>query len=271
MKLDSEVTFTDQNGVVACKAIARSYVAFDEYACFLGYYVDTEFAAAEKLQILVEKSEDSLRLTRDGIGAHLSHPVYDPAGTSSDNLPFTGRVIMYVNAMLEDAVRQTLVTLASGLGLHLQIRDQRYEERVSSTETPLGFISHDSRDKADFVEPLAAKLRSALCPIWYDEYSLKPGDSLRQSIDAGLGGSKRCVVVLSPNFIENPGWTKAEFNAAVNRHFSSGGNILIPIWHGVTAQQVRDYSPLVADIVAINSNLGSDEVFSRLHRALLAT
>jgi hypothetical protein len=198
-----------------------------------------------------------------------SHPVYDPTGASSRDLPFTGRVIFYVGAVLDEGTKQGLISSGASRGLRVQIRDRSYEELVNETEQPVAFISHDSRDKP-FVEQLATKLRAVLCPVWYDAFSMKPGDSLRESIDAGLRDSKRCVVVLSPNFLTNPGWGKAEFNAAMNKHFRSGGNVLIPIWHGVTADQVAEYSPLAADIVAINSDVGVDEVFRRLHRVLVA-
>jgi hypothetical protein len=48
------------------------------------------------------------------------------------------------------------------------------------------FICHASEDKADFVRPLAERLREERIEIWYDEFSLRIGDSLRQSIDRGL-------------------------------------------------------------------------------------
>jgi hypothetical protein len=194
--------------------------------------------------------------------------VFEAAGSSSDTLPFTGRIIMYVDAALDDATKQSLADVGGAAGAQVQIRDRSYAEFVTHHEQTLGFISHDSRDKDDFVRPLAERLRRAFCPVWYDEFSLQPGASLRESIDAGLRDSKRCVVVLSPNFLTNPGWGKAEFNAIMNRHIAAG-SVLIPLWHGVTREQVAKYSPLVVDIVAINSNLGLDDVSQRLHRALL--
>lgn len=44
------------------------------------------------------------------------------------------------------------------------------------------FISHASEDKNDFVRELAENLRLRRIEVWYDEHSLKIGDSLRQSI-----------------------------------------------------------------------------------------
>ena len=71
--------------------------------------------------------------------------------------------------------------------------------------------------------------------------------------------------------LRNPGWGKAEFNAAVNKHINAAGeDVIIPIWHGVTRDQVAEYSPIIVDLFAINSNIGSDQVFNQVHRALLA-
>jgi hypothetical protein len=48
------------------------------------------------------------------------------------------------------------------------------------------FISHASEDKDNFMRPLADELRRRQIEVWFDEFSLKPGDSLRTSIDLGL-------------------------------------------------------------------------------------
>ncbi len=47
------------------------------------------------------------------------------------------------------------------------------------------FISHASEDKDTVVRALAAKLDSLQVRVWYDEFSLKVGDSLSASIDRG--------------------------------------------------------------------------------------
>ena len=48
------------------------------------------------------------------------------------------------------------------------------------------FISHASEDKDEIVRPLANALRSEGLEVWYDEFSLRIGDSLRRKIDHGL-------------------------------------------------------------------------------------
>ena len=44
------------------------------------------------------------------------------------------------------------------------------------------FISRASEDKKDFVRQLAKKLEEFQVVVWYDEFTLKPGSSLRRSI-----------------------------------------------------------------------------------------
>ena len=65
------------------------------------------------------------------------------------------------------------------------------------------FISHASEDKEDIVRPLANALMSKNLDVWYDEFTLRIGDSLRQKIDKGLANSRVGLVVLSPSFIAN--------------------------------------------------------------------
>lgn len=110
------------------------------------------------------------------------------------------------------------------------------------------FISHASEDKEDIVRPLANALSSKGLNVWYDEFTLRIGDSLRQKIDRGLASSRVGLVVLSPSFISK-GWTNYELDGIVIRSVS-GEQILLPIWHNITKQQVIDFSPSLADKVA---------------------
>ena len=110
------------------------------------------------------------------------------------------------------------------------------------------FISHASEDKDTIVRDIADSLRSRNLEVWYDEFTLNIGDSLRQKIDEGLRSSVVGLVVLSPSFMKKD-WTRYELNGIVTQSVS-GDQVLIPIWHEVTAQQVIDYSPSLADIVA---------------------
>jgi hypothetical protein len=110
------------------------------------------------------------------------------------------------------------------------------------------FISHASEDKDSIVRPLAKQLVEHGLNVWYDEFALRIGDSLRQKIDKGLASSRVGLVVLSPSFISK-GWTNYELDGIVTRTVS-GEQILLPIWHNITKQEVIDFSPSLADKVA---------------------
>jgi len=113
------------------------------------------------------------------------------------------------------------------------------------------FISHASEDKDDIVRPLAVSLQNNGLSVWYDEFELKIGDSLRRKIDMGLAKSNFGIVVISRNFIKK-GWPNYELDGLMTRTIS-GEQILLPIWHNITKQEVVDYSPSLADKVARNT------------------
>uniref|UniRef100_UPI0040577A38 DUF1883 domain-containing protein n=1 Tax=Candidatus Electronema sp. TaxID=2698783 RepID=UPI0040577A38 len=110
------------------------------------------------------------------------------------------------------------------------------------------FISHASEDKDDIVRPLVSALEKYNLTVWYDEMTLRIGDSLRRKIDKGLATSRAGLVILSPSFIKK-GWTNYELDAIVTKSVS-GEQVLLPIWHNITKQQVVDFSPSLADKVA---------------------
>lgn len=136
-------------------------------------------------------------------------------------------------------------------------------------ETPLAFISHDSRDKQEIARPLAQELTRILGRVWFDEYSLKIGASLRESIERGLKECKRCVLLLTPNFLSNTGWGKTEFNSIFTRELIERKNIVIPIWAGVSQKQVYEYSPSLADKIAANWDEGCGVVASKVRNIIL--
>lgn len=129
------------------------------------------------------------------------------------------------------------------------------------------FISHAGEDKADFVRPLAEALRDHRLEVWFDEFSLKVGDGLRQSLDRGLAESAYGIVVLSPSFFSKR-WPVWELDGLVQLHNSGRGNRVLPIWHGVEHGDVQAFSPSLANIVAISSSRGLESVVAGLLQVL---
>ena len=119
------------------------------------------------------------------------------------------------------------------------------------------FISHASEDKLDVVTPLANALRSGGLSVWYDDFELKIGDSLRRNIDRGIASSRFGIVVLSKAFF-GKGWPEYELDGLVT--MSVGGDqVLLPIWHNITKDEVVSYSPSLADKLARNTTMQTVE------------
>jgi TIR domain-containing protein len=115
------------------------------------------------------------------------------------------------------------------------------------------FVCHASEDKDTVVRPLAEALRQEGLSVWYDEFELRIGTSLRRSIDAGLANSRFGAVVLSESFF-GKGWSNYELDGLVTREVAqSGTQIILPIWHKVTKDEVTAYSPSLADKLALRT------------------
>ncbi|WP_263832612.1 toll/interleukin-1 receptor domain-containing protein [Sulfurospirillum oryzae] len=173
-----------------------------------------------------------------------------------EDFHFTKRIYIYIDEVITKEQIIEIVDHGKIFGFSVIIRDKSYAKEKSELMKPLAFISHDSRDKDTLVRELAQEMYSLACPIWYDEYTLKGGDNLRESIEKGLKEAKKCIVILSKNFIENNGWTKTEFETILVREIYKNENILIPIWHGVSKDDIYEYSPQLLNRLGLNTNKG---------------
>lgn len=142
------------------------------------------------------------------------------------------------------------------------------EDQASVADGPYDFfISHASADKDDFVRPLANELIRLGAKVFYDETTLRVGDSLRRSIDAGLRSSRFGVVVLSTEFFRSA-WPGRELGGLTAMEVA-GMTRILPIWHKVTKDEVRGYSPTLADKVALNTSVNSAaEIAAKLFELL---
>jgi len=125
------------------------------------------------------------------------------------------------------------------------------------------FISHASEDKDDLVRPLAEALKALHVEVWYDEFALKLGDSLRRSIDKGLARSRYAVVVLSPAFFQK-NWPQRELDGLVAREMDSNDRVILPVWHRVSRKDVIEFSPPLADVLAIDSAHGVGHLAAKI-------
>jgi len=110
------------------------------------------------------------------------------------------------------------------------------------------FVSYAHEDKDVIVRPLVDLLTRYGLEVWFDEFSLRLGDSLKSSLDRGLNGARFGVVILSPSFFEKK-WTSFELNSLIQKE-NPGGKVILPLWFGIDVDAVRAFSPGLADRIA---------------------
>jgi len=244
---------------------ARVHFDFDSGTKYISYFVSSSqdsYAVCEALVMNPQWPVDAVK----GVVVQAGYP--GERKLEAADLKFSGRIFLYTEDMLSAEQTQKLQQSAKGKGIDVVTRTSVSARERSRFEKPLAFISHDSRDKVDVARPIALGLSKMRCPVWYDEYSLKVGDSLRASTEKGLKECKKCVLILSPHFLGNTGWTKTEFDSVFTRQILEGSNVVLPVWCGVTKQQVYEFSPSLADRLAVRWDEGIEEVLRKLYRAI---
>lgn len=139
---------------------------------------------------------------------------------------------------------------------------------IVSTEHDV-FISHAHEDKESFVRGLATELKKCGLSVWYDEWTLELGDSLRQKIDEGLARSRYGVVVLSRGFFAK-NWPQAELDGLMSRE-TQGRKVILPVRHRITCDEVSAYSPILAGRLSVGTEAGIPTIAAQIHRIVRAS
>lgn len=182
---------------------------------------------------------------------------------NSDDFVFTNAVYLYTGDLNIDLGE--IKSQFQNKGLTLKLRDNMYREK----QKPDFFICHDYKDKKAVARPLAELLRRRGRKVWYDEFSLKIGDSLTDSIQKGMRECRYGVVIVSPSFLENEKWAKHEFSNLLAREISQGSQkVILPVWHNVDVPELSEYSYVLVDKVAGKTKDGLDKLADDLEGVL---
>ena len=112
------------------------------------------------------------------------------------------------------------------------------------------FISYASDDEA-YATQLADSLKHFGLKIWFAPLTLKIGDKLLDSINAGLIASEYGLLLLSKKYIEKQ-WTTYELDVLHRQHIEQQKR-LFPIWHGVGKAELDQWNPGLSGIIALRS------------------
>jgi hypothetical protein len=100
---------------------------------------------------------------------------------------------------------------------------------------PVAFLSHSTKD-ASLAERVARDLRQVGVDVWYSAWEIKPGDSLRRKIDAGIDTATHFLVLLTPASLASE-WVQTELDAGLVNRIEDRCR-LVPILSGITGEQV---------------------------------
>jgi TIR domain len=271
---------------------AQAHIDFSSHVKFCSFYIPSELCGE-----LFKMCQAALAYTRDILalrgGAEITLPKADGSSTgqgiqlkvdeyldieiiflegktySATNFLTAPPVYIYAEADLSIEEEDKIIELGKRYNCEVILRGKRYSMERLAKDKPVAFISHDSKDKNDIARPIAQGLTKMGLSVWFDEFSLKPGDRLRESIEKGMKGCKKCILILTPNFLVNSGWTSAEFNMIFTREIIEGQALVVPVWAGVNKQDVFQYSPGLVNVLgAIWSTEDQDKVIRSIASAL---
>ncbi len=109
---------------------------------------------------------------------------------------------------------------------------------------PKAFLSFAWEDH-HLAQAIAEGLQAQGVDVWWAQWEICAGDSLRQKIDQGLLLCTHFIVLLTPNSIDKP-WVKQEMDAGLMRKIRDQAKF-IPLRAGVSAE---DLPPLLAGILS---------------------
>lgn len=116
------------------------------------------------------------------------------------------------------------------------------EKRAEKVELRDVFLCHAWDDRKDSAKKLHDLLESNNVSIWFSEKDVALGAPLLREIDKGLANSRVGIVLVTPSFlkrIQGEGVADKELSALLSR------DLLVPIVHNTTFEDLRDVSPLL--------------------------
>lgn len=164
-------------------------------------------------------------------------------------------LVNYEGAYVMDNVSKEITELAEAV--------KQSKQQKSRIEYDV-FLSHSNLDKEDYVSEISEKLTGKGFKVFEDVKVFKIGHSQTDMMNEGILNSKFGVVFLSENFIKS-GWSDYEFKGLLNREIKEERVIILPIWHEITYDEVKQYNPVLVDKFALTTDRFTiDEIVDRI-------
>jgi len=149
------------------------------------------------------------------------------------------------------------------LELEKRLDKERSQVRDGSDAPPVVYFAHASEDKGA-AGPIVEHLMTNGIDVWFDEWEITAGDSLRRKMDTGLGACTHFIVLLSPTALKKP-WVNEEIDAGFVRRVE-GSSKFIPLRLGLA---LTDLPPLLKGMlspeIAPDNGPALDALVSAVH------
>jgi hypothetical protein len=86
----------------------------------------------------------------------------------------------------------------------------------AANDVPRVYLAHASEDHDTLARPLAESLMANGIEVWFDEWEIHAGNSLRRKMEEGLANCTHFVVLLTPSSLHKP-WVETEIDAGFIR------------------------------------------------------
>jgi hypothetical protein len=127
---------------------------------------------------------------------------------------------------------------------------QNVETRLKLPDLRDVFLCHAWDDRKSEAKELHDLLESKGVTVWFSEKDVFLGSSLLREIDKGLAKSRVGIVLVTPSFlkrVQGEGIADKELSALLAR------DLLIPIVHNTTFEDLREVSPLLGSRSGLNT------------------
>lgn len=261
-------TATWRTRVGGLAVTVQLHIDFNASVRFVSFYVPGGLPEPAAIVDLLAHLDNAVNLGRGQV--QVTGGVAGAEMTDADTLPFSGQVWVYCEDELSPGQENQVTEAGRRAGVRIHVRGPRMVVERSKFEKPLAFVSHDSADKATIAKPLVDELmRKYVCPTWYDEYTLRVGDNLRETVERGIRECRRGVVIVSKAYLLNTGWAKREFDSIFTKEMVEKRNVLLPVWVDVTPAEVFEFSASLPNVVALKWSDGLPEVARKIAQVLL--
>ena len=119
------------------------------------------------------------------------------------------------------------------------------------------FLSYARIDGFEIGEALRRHLGDLGVSVWFDAIAITPGKSQALQMDKGLQKARAGIALLTPAYLVGRFWTERELGVLLHKE------TLIPVLHGVSFDEVAEYSGILPDLAGFETSRDSVEVIAQ--------